>query len=155
MAAQRVNRRVGKPCARPCSPARSAQRHQARVTVKYDRRELQRRLDTERWLEHALHELYRGQEQLIPDELNIDELLDLKTDEKKRTRLNASGSDTDSFISCFLLKLQGLQTQEDLHNNGIELQQLHICSTRTSSTSSSSPSSSSSSSSSSNTDVQI
>ncbi|XP_055022629.1 protein phosphatase 1, regulatory (inhibitor) subunit 14Ab isoform X3 [Boleophthalmus pectinirostris] len=148
MAAQRVNRRVGKPCARPCSPARSAQRHQARVTVKYDRRELQRRLDTERWLEHALHELYRGQEQLIPDELNIDELLDLKTDEKKRTRLNeilqASGSDTD-----------GLQTQEDLHNNGIELQQLHICSTRTSSTSSSSPSSSSSSSSSSNTDVQI
>lgn len=34
------------------------------------------------------------------------------------------------FISELLLKLQGLQKQEDLHNGGIDLPQLHIYSTR-------------------------
>ncbi|XP_033832535.1 protein phosphatase 1, regulatory (inhibitor) subunit 14Ab [Periophthalmus magnuspinnatus] len=138
MAAQRVDGRVGKPCARASSPAQIAQRRQARVTVKYDRHELQRRLDTEQWLEHSLHELYRGQEQLMPDEVNIDELLDLKTDEEKRTRLKeilqSSNNNTETFIGELLLKLQGLQTQEDLHNNGIKHTHSHICSTRASST---------------------
>ncbi|XP_072312760.1 protein phosphatase 1, regulatory (inhibitor) subunit 14Ab [Eucyclogobius newberryi] len=137
MAAQRVDRRVGRLCARPSSPAQTAQRRLARVTVKYDRRELQRRLDTEQWLEHALHDLYRGQEKLIP-ELNIDELLDLKTDEEKSTRLKeilrSSHKNTEALVRELLLKLQGLQTQEDLHNSGIELQQLHIYSSRGSST---------------------
>ncbi|KAK7881970.1 hypothetical protein WMY93_028144 [Mugilogobius chulae] len=93
MAAQRVDRRVGRPCARPSSPAHSAQRRQARVTVKYDRRELQRRLDTEQWLEHALHELYRGQEQDKPEELNIDELLRLQTEQQKtlQTQRDSAG----------------------------------------------------------------
>lgn len=72
MAADRVGRRLGR-----ASPARSPglspggsraertaspgiQRRQARVTVKYDRRELQRRLDTEKWIDGRLEELYRG-----------------------------------------------------------------------------------------------
>lgn len=72
MAADRVGRRLGR-----ASPARSTglspggsraertaspgiQRRQARVTVKYDRRELQRRLDTEKWIDGRLEELYRG-----------------------------------------------------------------------------------------------
>lgn len=72
MAANRVGRRLGR-----ASPARSGglspgvsrgertpspgiQRRQARVTVKYDRRELQRRLDTEKWIDGRLEDLYRG-----------------------------------------------------------------------------------------------
>lgn len=81
MAANRVGRRLGGG-RRRASPARSGrppaaalspavaraertpspgiQRRQARVTVKYDRRELQRRLDTEKWIDARLEELYRG-----------------------------------------------------------------------------------------------
>uniref|UniRef100_A0A8C3QJ40 Protein phosphatase 1 regulatory subunit 14A n=1 Tax=Cyanoderma ruficeps TaxID=181631 RepID=A0A8C3QJ40_9PASS len=44
------------------SPGRSpgVQRRSARVTVKYNRQELQRRLDTEQWIDGRLEELYRG-----------------------------------------------------------------------------------------------
>lgn len=33
----------------------------ARVTVKYNRRELQRRLDVEKWIDESLDRLYGGQ----------------------------------------------------------------------------------------------
>ena len=33
----------------------------ARVTVKYNRKELQRRLDVEKWIEESLDRLYSGQ----------------------------------------------------------------------------------------------
>lgn len=33
----------------------------ARVTVKYNRKELQRRLDLEKWIDESLDQLYRGQ----------------------------------------------------------------------------------------------
>ncbi|TSO37086.1 Protein phosphatase 1 regulatory subunit 14A [Bagarius yarrelli] len=36
------------------------QKRQARVTVKYNRAELQRRLDAEKWMERALEKLYAG-----------------------------------------------------------------------------------------------
>lgn len=60
MAAQRVGRRVNKVCSGPQSPGQSLQRRQARVTVKYNRKELQRRLDVEKWIDCGLDELYRG-----------------------------------------------------------------------------------------------
>lgn len=45
------------------SPERGSnipKRH-ARVTVKYNRKELQRRLDVEKWIEDGLDQLYAGQ----------------------------------------------------------------------------------------------
>lgn len=33
----------------------------ARVTVKYNRKELQKRLDVEKWIEESLDQLYSGQ----------------------------------------------------------------------------------------------
>ncbi|XP_053789112.1 protein phosphatase 1 regulatory subunit 14B-like [Vidua chalybeata] len=81
MAANRVGRRQGRGAApgpgglspgrgspgglspgRGGSPGRSpgVQRRSARVTVKYNRQELQRRLDTEQWIDGRLGELYRG-----------------------------------------------------------------------------------------------
>lgn len=36
------------------------QKRQARVTVKYNRKELQRRLDVEKWIDTGLDELYLG-----------------------------------------------------------------------------------------------
>uniref|UniRef100_A0A8D0BG24 Protein phosphatase 1 regulatory inhibitor subunit 14A n=1 Tax=Salvator merianae TaxID=96440 RepID=A0A8D0BG24_SALMN len=112
MAANRVGRRLGR-----ASPARSAglspggaraertpspgiQRRQARVTVKYDRRELQRRLDTEKWIDGRLEELYRGREAEMPDEVNIDDLLELPTDEERARKLQVSSW---ALVVCFHL----------------------------------------------------
>ncbi|KAF7658207.1 hypothetical protein LDENG_00016350 [Lucifuga dentata] len=136
MAAQRVGRRVTKPGGSHSpgrDPAQSLQRRQARVTVKYNRKELQRRLDVEKWIDCGLDQLYIGREEEMP-EVNIDELLDLKTDEERTHRLqeilHSSSNNTEVFIRDLVLKLHGLQKQEDLHNDGIDLPQLHIYPTR-------------------------
>ncbi|XP_071374695.1 protein phosphatase 1 regulatory subunit 14A-like, partial [Centroberyx affinis] len=66
MAANRVGRRVNKAAQSPSragggrEPGLNLQRRQARVTVKYNRKELQRRLDVEKWIDCGLDELYRG-----------------------------------------------------------------------------------------------
>ncbi|XP_045930204.1 protein phosphatase 1 regulatory subunit 14A-like [Micropterus dolomieu] len=145
MAANRVGRRVNKVCSSK-SPSRagggrdlgqSQQRRQARITVKYNRKELQRRLDVEKWIDCELDQLYRGREDEMPEEVNIDELLDLKTDEERTRRLQEifqSCNNAKVFIGDLVLKLHGLQKQEDLHNDGIDLPQLHIYPTRPGST---------------------
>ncbi|GLD47232.1 protein phosphatase 1 regulatory subunit 14A-like protein [Lates japonicus] len=40
----------------------SIPKRHARVTVKYNRKELQRRLDVEKWIDESLDRLYLGQE---------------------------------------------------------------------------------------------
>ncbi|XP_034024127.1 protein phosphatase 1, regulatory (inhibitor) subunit 14Ab isoform X2 [Thalassophryne amazonica] len=141
MAANRAGRRVNKVCKQSPGqagggrePGQNLQRRQARVTVKYNRRELQRRLDVEKWIDCGLDELYTGREEDMPEEVNIDELLDLKTDEERAQRLHeillSCNNNTKVFISELVLKLHGLQKQEDLHNDGIDLPQLHIYPTR-------------------------
>ncbi|KAK3560942.1 hypothetical protein QTP86_023137 [Hemibagrus guttatus] len=147
MAANRVGRRYN---SKVHSPSRgsgrdsglSVQKRQARVTVKYNRKELQRRLDVEKWIDAGLDELYLGREEHMPEEVNIDELLDLQSDEERTKRLQdillSCNTNTEQYIEmCFfllfqvfikelVLKLHGLQKQEDLHNDGIEHPQLHI-----------------------------
>ncbi|XP_028597608.2 protein phosphatase 1 regulatory subunit 14A isoform X2 [Podarcis muralis] len=120
MAANRVGRRLGRASpARPAglspgggraaerTPSPGIQRRQARVTVKYDRRELQRRLDTEKWIDGRLEELYRGQEAEMPDEVNIDDLLEMAADEERAKKLQ-------DFIQELLGKLRGLRTEHVL-----------------------------------------
>ncbi|KAI2656124.1 Protein phosphatase 1 regulatory subunit 14B [Labeo rohita] len=66
----------------------------------------------------------------MPEEVNIDELLDLQSDEERTKKLkdilHTCGNNTEVFITELVNKLHGLQKQEDLHNNGIEHPQLHI-----------------------------
>uniref|UniRef100_UPI003AAA761C protein phosphatase 1 regulatory subunit 14A-like n=1 Tax=Centroberyx gerrardi TaxID=166262 RepID=UPI003AAA761C len=70
------------------------------------------------------------QEEEMPEEVNIDDLLDLKTDQERTQRLqeilHSCNNNTELFIRDLVLKLHGLQKQEDLHNDGIDLPQLHI-----------------------------
>uniref|UniRef100_A0A9J8AY89 Protein phosphatase 1, regulatory (inhibitor) subunit 14Ab n=1 Tax=Cyprinus carpio carpio TaxID=630221 RepID=A0A9J8AY89_CYPCA len=70
------------------------------------------------------------QEEDMPEEVNIDELLDLQSDEERTQKLkdilHTCGNNTEVFITELVNKLHGLQKQEDLHNNGIEHPQLHI-----------------------------
>ncbi|XP_037227837.1 protein phosphatase 1 regulatory subunit 14A-like, partial [Falco rusticolus] len=109
----------GSPC-RPPPPPRSPalQRRPARVTVKYNRRELQRRLDTELWIDRRLAELYRGREGEMPDEVNIDDLLELEADEERAQRLqgilHSCTGDTEGFIQELLVQLKGLPKQQVL-----------------------------------------
>ncbi|XP_077174567.1 protein phosphatase 1 regulatory subunit 14A isoform X1 [Paroedura picta] len=138
MAANRVGRRLGR-----ASPARSAglspgvnraertpspgiQRRQARVTVKYDRRELQRRLDTEKWIDGRLEDLYRGREAEMPDEVNIDDLLELATDEERAAKLQGlleSCGNAEGFIQELLEKLRGLRTEHVLRRTSPDPQE--------------------------------
>uniref|UniRef100_A0A3B5M9H0 Protein phosphatase 1, regulatory (inhibitor) subunit 14Aa n=1 Tax=Xiphophorus couchianus TaxID=32473 RepID=A0A3B5M9H0_9TELE len=85
----------------------------ARVTVKYNRKELQRRLDLEKWIDESLDQLYRGQEADMPEEVNIDDLIDLRTDEERIVKLK-------TFIKELVAKLVGVHKQEDLQSEGIE-----------------------------------
>ncbi|XP_069738328.1 protein phosphatase 1 regulatory subunit 14A [Phaenicophaeus curvirostris] len=104
------------------SPARSPalQRRPERVTVKYNRRELQRRLDTERWIDRRLEELYRGRETEMPDEVDIDALLELETDTERAQALQAilksCTTSIEEFIQELLPQLQGLPKQQVLQN---------------------------------------
>ncbi|KAJ7990291.1 hypothetical protein DPEC_G00298790 [Dallia pectoralis] len=135
MAANRVGRRCNNKVHSPSrgpgrDPGLSLQKRQARVTVKYNRKELQRRLDVEKWIDCGLDELYLGREEEMPEEVNIDELLDLKTDEERSQRLqevlHACTNNTEVFVKELVQKLHGLQKQEDLHNDGIDLPHLHV-----------------------------
>ncbi|XP_031646386.1 protein phosphatase 1 regulatory subunit 14A isoform X1 [Oncorhynchus kisutch] len=145
MAANRVGRRCNNKVHSPSrgpgrDPGLSLQKRQARVTVKYNRKELQRRLDVEKWIDCSLDELYLGREEEMPEEVNIDGLLDLKSDEERTHRLQEmfhtcnNTEVSEVFIKELVLKLHGLQKQEDLHNNGIEQPQLHIFPNRQNST---------------------
>ncbi|XP_045549440.1 protein phosphatase 1 regulatory subunit 14A [Salmo salar] len=100
------------------------QKRQARVTVKYNRKELQRRLDVEKWIDDCLDELYLGKEDDMPDEVNIDHLLDLASNEERVKKLKeilqTCSNNTEAFIGELLVKLEGLHKQEELATEGIE-----------------------------------
>ncbi|XP_041864414.1 protein phosphatase 1, regulatory (inhibitor) subunit 14Aa [Melanotaenia boesemani] len=102
----------------------SISRRQARVTVKYNRRELQRRLDVEKWIDESLDRLYKGQESDMPEEVNIDGLIDLPNDEERvqklKELLHKCSNSTETFIMELVAKLEGVHKQEELQTEGIE-----------------------------------
>ncbi|CAM4540992.1 unnamed protein product [Leuciscus chuanchicus] len=102
-------------------------KRQARVTVKYNRKQLQKRLDVEKWIDEGLERLYEGKD--MPEEVNIDDLLDLSSDEERTHKLQVllqtCTRNTEAFIAELLQKLHGLHKQEQLQNEGIEHPCLH------------------------------
>ncbi|XP_048392954.1 protein phosphatase 1 regulatory subunit 14C [Stegostoma tigrinum] len=90
-----------------------SQRKLGKFTVRYDRKDLQRRLDIEEWLDFQLHQLYGCEEEEIPDlEIDIDELLEI-SDEDQRSKLQEMLHEcckpTDDFINELLLRIKGLR----------------------------------------------
>ncbi|XP_026184477.1 protein phosphatase 1, regulatory (inhibitor) subunit 14Aa [Mastacembelus armatus] len=102
----------------------SIPKRQVRVTVKYNRKELKRRLDVEKWIDESLDRLYSGQEGDMPEEVNIDELIDLSNDEERVQKLQEllrkCCSNTETFITELLGKLEGVHKQDELQSEGIE-----------------------------------
>ncbi|XP_068106836.1 protein phosphatase 1 regulatory subunit 14A-like isoform X1 [Hyperolius riggenbachi] len=128
MAANKVGKRLVNKTHSPSrnrDSGQAIQRRQARVTVKYDRKELQKRLDVEKWIDDSIEKLYEGREMDMPDEVNIDDLLDMETDEERRSSLQiilrSCTSNTEEFIQDLLFKLKGLQKQTLLKKNGLEV----------------------------------
>ncbi|XP_078516606.1 protein phosphatase 1 regulatory subunit 14A-like isoform X1 [Lissotriton helveticus] len=134
MAAQKLGKRgLGKLNSTPSTPCRGnrspgghgslPKRH--RVTVKYDRKELQKRLDVEKWIDDWLDELYLGRESEMPDEVNIDDLLDLESNEERRRKLKvileSCSNNTEAFIEELLQNLKGLHKQNSLKTNSFEV----------------------------------
>ncbi|XP_051578936.1 protein phosphatase 1 regulatory subunit 14B-like isoform X1 [Myxocyprinus asiaticus] len=104
-----------------------AQRKLGKLTVKYNRKDLQRRLDIEEWIDGQLHLLYDCEEEEIPElEIDIDELLEL-TDTEQRSRLQEllqeCGKPKEP--TCYLSPITGLyqwaalsdeRTSQDVRN---------------------------------------
>ncbi|MEQ2190727.1 Protein phosphatase 1 regulatory subunit 14A [Xenoophorus captivus] len=105
-------------------PGGNIPKRHARVTVKYNRKELQRRLDVEKWIDESLDRLYRGQESDMPEEVNIDDLIDLRTDEERiqklKELLHNCSNNTETFIKELVEKLVGVHKQDELQSKGIE-----------------------------------
>ncbi|KAG7314401.1 hypothetical protein KOW79_021704 [Hemibagrus wyckioides] len=118
---------------RALGPARehglNLQKRQARVTVKYNRAELQKRMNAEKWIERAMEELYAGAEDDMPEEIDIDDLLVLQSDgeraKKLQELLQTCRKNTQPFIHELLQRLQGLPKQEELQKEGIGHPCLH------------------------------
>ncbi|NXW75658.1 PP14B phosphatase, partial [Hirundo rustica] len=63
-------------------------RGRGKVTVRYDRRELRKRLHLEEWILAQLTALYDCREEEIPElEIDVDELLDMESDGARSARV--------------------------------------------------------------------
>ncbi|XP_057609081.1 protein phosphatase 1 regulatory subunit 14B-like [Chionomys nivalis] len=89
-------------------------RRQGKVTVKYDCKELQKRLNLEEWILEQFTCLYVCQEEEIPElKIDVDELLDMESDNTRAARVKELLVDyykpTEAFISGLLDKIRGMQ----------------------------------------------
>ncbi|XP_059556011.1 protein phosphatase 1 regulatory subunit 14C isoform X1 [Myotis daubentonii] len=90
-------------------------RHQqGKVTVKYDRKELRKRLVLEEWIVEQLGRLYGCEEEEMPDvEIDIDDLLDADSEEERALKLREALVDchkpTEEFIKELLSRIRGMR----------------------------------------------
>jgi len=94
-------------------PPETPVRKQGRVTVKYDRKELRKRLNLEEWIIDQLTDLYDCEEEAIPElEIDVDELLDMQNDADRASRVKdllvECYKPTDDFVSELLDRIRGM-----------------------------------------------
>ncbi|XP_053317196.1 protein phosphatase 1 regulatory subunit 14C [Spea bombifrons] len=87
---------------------------QGKVTVKYDRKELRKRLVLEEWIVEQLSELYGCEEEEMPEvEIDIDDLLETSSEEERVLKLQESLVDcykpTEEFINQLLSRIRGMR----------------------------------------------
>ncbi|KAM8985932.1 protein phosphatase 1 regulatory subunit 14B [Ara ararauna] len=96
------------------APEEAPGRRQGKVTVRYDRRELRKRLHLEEWILAQLTALYDCREEEIPElEIDVDELLDMESDGARSARVQEILVDcykpTEAFVGDLLEKIRGMQ----------------------------------------------
>uniref|UniRef100_A0A3Q3L5F7 Protein phosphatase 1, regulatory (inhibitor) subunit 14C n=1 Tax=Labrus bergylta TaxID=56723 RepID=A0A3Q3L5F7_9LABR len=87
---------------------------QGKVTVKYDRKELRKRLVLEEWIIEQLSELYDCEEEEMPEvEIDIDDLLEVNSDDERASKLQESLTDcykpTEDFVRDLLGRIRGMR----------------------------------------------
>ncbi|XP_053882975.1 protein phosphatase 1 regulatory subunit 14D [Malaclemys terrapin pileata] len=96
----------------------SSHKKLGKLTVKYNRKDLQRWLDLEEWIDAQLQELYQYQLQEEADaatpepEIDIEDLLEVSNEEQKsklQEILHECSRPTEDFITELLSRLQGLR----------------------------------------------
>lgn len=85
-------------------------RHQqGKVTVKYDRKELRKRLVLEEWIVEQLGQLYGCEEEEMPDvEIDIDDLLDADSEEERASKLQ------EALVDCYKPTEKGAQRDGEM-----------------------------------------
>uniref|UniRef100_A0A1A8LM84 Protein phosphatase 1, regulatory (Inhibitor) subunit 14C n=2 Tax=Nothobranchius TaxID=28779 RepID=A0A1A8LM84_9TELE len=84
------------------------QKRQGKVTVKYDRKELRKRLLLEEWIIEKLSDLYDCEEEEMPEvEIDIDDLLEINNDDDRAIKLQESLIDCDKPTEDFVHELLG------------------------------------------------
>ncbi|XP_014061729.2 protein phosphatase 1 regulatory subunit 14C [Salmo salar] len=90
------------------------QRKQGKVTVKYDRKELRKRLILEEWIIEQLSDLYDCEEEEMPEvEIDIDDLLEVNSEDERAVKLQESLMDcykpTEVFVGELLGRIRGMR----------------------------------------------
>ncbi|XP_071775117.1 protein phosphatase 1 regulatory subunit 14C [Centroberyx gerrardi] len=90
------------------------QKKQGKVTVKYDRKELRKRLVLEEWIIEQLSELYDCEEEEMPEvEIDIDDLLEVSSEDERASKLQESLIDcykpTEDFVRELLGRIRGMR----------------------------------------------
>nr|XP_057912745.1 protein phosphatase 1 regulatory subunit 14C [Doryrhamphus excisus] len=90
------------------------QKKQGKVTVKYDRKELRKRLVLEEWIIEQLSDLYDCEEEEMPEvEIDIDDLLEVNSDDERASKLQESLIDcykpTEDFVRELLGRIRGMR----------------------------------------------
>ncbi|KAM4662505.1 protein phosphatase 1 regulatory subunit 14D [Discoglossus pictus] len=87
-----------------------------KLTIKYNRKEIQRRIKLEEWMDAQIEQLYESEDELRNDavepEIDIDDLLDLSLDEQKskiQEILQECTKPTEDFTRELLQRLKGLR----------------------------------------------
>uniref|UniRef100_A0A8C6IE02 Protein phosphatase 1 regulatory subunit 14 n=1 Tax=Mus spicilegus TaxID=10103 RepID=A0A8C6IE02_MUSSI len=85
-----------------------------KIIVKYDRKELRKRLNLDDWILEQLTGLYDCKEEEIPElEIDVDELLDMESDDTRAARVKELLVDcykpTEAFINDLLDRIRGMQ----------------------------------------------
>uniref|UniRef100_A0A667XGW3 Protein phosphatase 1, regulatory (inhibitor) subunit 14C n=1 Tax=Myripristis murdjan TaxID=586833 RepID=A0A667XGW3_9TELE len=85
------------------------QKKQGKVTVKYDRKELRKRLVLEEWIIEQLSELYDCEEEEMPEvEIDIDDLLEVSSEDERASKLQVHLWDCD-FVRELLGRIRGMR----------------------------------------------
>nr|XP_060609535.1 protein phosphatase 1 regulatory subunit 14C [Anolis sagrei ordinatus] len=101
-------------CPSSAPPPQPRRHQQGKVTVKYDRKELRKRLVLEEWIVEQLGQLYGCEEEEMPDvEIDIDDLLDAANEEERAIKLQEALVDcykpTEDFIKELLTRIKGMR----------------------------------------------
>ncbi|XP_017282824.1 protein phosphatase 1 regulatory subunit 14C [Kryptolebias marmoratus] len=101
-------------CERSAPPI---EKKQGKVTVRYDRKELRKRLELEEWIVDSLADLYDCEEDEMPSvEIDIDYLMEFNSTEERTKILQESlqccYKPTEHFIDALLFKLRGMTKLE-------------------------------------------